>query len=320
MSGNVFGVNMCVNVAPIKPDRFSLSFPTGSGTIRDHTLLLGVKSVETSLPREPGRRNHDDTFSRYYRDVGTTKILDAPTERELFLRYQATGDTYARDRIIESCLRFVIKLARRFTSDPERLKDFISAGNMGLLIAIDKYDPNRGTRFLSYATYWVLLYIRNELADSSIVAMPLWRQKTVRRLNREKTRIITKTGKRATDAQLCRATGVNKEQLQKLQISQFRFLPVEETNVSNDGVEKSAIMNDTTEKTQDVLDYLHSTETFILRAYYGFILGNGWSLGSIGEAIGVSSERVRQLKVIALGKMRRNFRRQGIHTAEAVLP
>lgn len=279
-----------------------------------------------SVSRKSERRGtRDSNLSRYYSDVGQTKIIDAATERELFRRYQEKGDLAARDRIVEGCLRFVVKLAAKYTDNMDRLKDLISAGNEGLLAAIDRFDPTRNTRFLSYATHWVLLHIRNELHNADLVSMPLWYQKTVCKLNKVKTRVMTQTGQRATDQQLCRAAGVMKAQLEHLRVDRFHYLTVEDTNLSNDGIEiramnaemremlKSMLYPDSTSANDPSIPKLSPKESFVVGAYYGFV-GDPWSLKQIANYLGVSSERVRQIKEAALKQMKGILeKRKGVH-------
>jgi len=282
--------------------------------------------------RSERRGTRDSNFSRYYNDVGHTKIIDAATEQDLFKRYREKGDIAARDRIIESCLRFVVKLAARYTDDIDRLKDLISAGNEGLLTAIDRFDPERNTRFLSYATHWVLLRIRNELNNASLVSMPLWYQKTVRKLNKVKTRVLTETGQHASDRQLCGAVGVTKSQLGHLRVDRFCYFTVEDMHLSNDGIESRTMGSETREMLQSMLYpdlesvkdssalKLSPKESFIVGAYYGFV-GDPWSLAQIANYLGISSERVRQIKEVALGQMREVLeKRKGVFKPEDVCP
>lgn len=272
-----------------------------------------------SIIRRTGKRGtYDATFSQYYNDVGRTVVLDAQTERALFQQYK-NGSIEARNCIIKSCLRFVVKLARKYTDDVDRLKDLISAGNMGLLDAIDRFDPTRNTRFLSYATHWILLHIRQHIHGDTLVQVPLWYQKTIRKMNRVKVRTMTETGERATDQQLCRAVGVTKTQLEHLRVDQFRYMDVEDMGLSNDGLETRVMSVELREKLEALLPQLPPKECFVVRAYYGFI-NDPWSLNQIATFLGVSSERVRQIKEGALEVLKRELKRQGTRKAADVCP
>ena len=271
-------------------------------------------------PRKTEHTARDDNFARYYKDVGKTKILDTETERRLFKKYRKNKDTDARNRILESCLRFVVKLASRFTSDPELLKDLISAGNEGLLLAIDRFDPSRNTRFLSYATYWVLLYIRDELNNVGLVSTPLWCQKLMRKIKQLKSETLAKTGQPATQKQLCRATRITKTQLDRLQTSQAHYLNIDDLHLSNDGIESKTMMSELSELFRSLLEpdspnsmnpltIFSQREIFVVRAYYGFI-GEPKSLAQIAQHLRITSERVRQIKESVLSQMQRILERK----------
>jgi len=261
---------------------------------------------------------HDPNFSRYYNEVGRTEIIDAETEKVLFARYKEKNDIGARDKLIENCLRFVVKLASRYTDDIDTLKDFISAGNVGLLLAIDRFDPERNTRFLSFATYWILLGIRNELHNAGLVSMPLWYQKLVRKINRLRAQVVAKTGEEPTDKQLCTHLQIRKAQLQNLRVDRFRYIPIDLTNLSVNGTENKVAHILSRETLEDLLPHLPAKECFVLRAYYGF-LHDPWSLRQIANFLGVSSERVRQIKVDALGQLKNTMHKMNIRSTTEMI-
>lgn len=292
---------------------------TTSGTIRDNTLDVGVPVVQRPSPRKKGSGyGHDDNFARYYNDVGRTEILNAATERQLFKLYRKSKDRVARDKIVEGCLRFVVKLAHQYTSDLDQLKDLISAGNVGLLVAIDRFDPDRGTRFLSYATHWVLLHIRGELQSDSLVSMPLWRQKAVRRIRRLKSTSNTQKGIDPTDEEICYEADLSSSQLQKLRVESFCYVPLEGAALSNNGTESRTINAESVDILRQMLGTLGVKEQFVLRAYFGLV-ADPMSLRQIASVLGVCSERVRQIKSDALGKLRRNFRSAAIPDVDHII-
>lgn len=263
-------------------------------------MVAGVSQTQ----REPVAKTVDDNFARYYRDVGQTEMIDAATERKLFWHYKYRKNLAARDRIIENCLRFVIKLARRYTHDMDTLKDLIAAGNEGLLFALDRYDPKRNTRFLSYATYYVLLYIRSELHNAGLVAMPLWRQKTIRKVQRIKNRSASSDGYPPDTNTICEEADVTPAQLEKLRVEKFHYTQIDHVFVSTNGNESRTINEQAKDVLNKLLLGLGSKEQFVLRSYYGLVT-DPMSLKQIANVLGVSSERVRQIKVDALHSLRR---------------
>jgi len=129
------------------------------------------------------------TSATYYADIARTLLVDDPAEeRKLLRRWQARGDVAARDAIVKTHLRFVVKMAHKRTKDPEAVKDYIAAGNLGLLKAADKFDCERKPyiRFLTYAGWWVYEEMSNQdYTMASLVHVPAHRHKTQRRQARE---------------------------------------------------------------------------------------------------------------------------------------
>jgi len=266
--------------------------------------------VQAVLPKhKPQRCNLDDNFARYYREVGRTEILDAKTERKLFRQYRRHKDLAARDAIIKSCLRFVIKLAHRYSNDIDTLKDLIAAGNEGLLFAIDRYDPRRKTRFLSYATHYVLLYIRSEIHNAELVTMPLWRQKTIRKVRRAKSKAVASSGCEPEADEICSEVDISPAQLERLQVEKFHYTTLDLPSLSTNGNEARAINGQAKETLEKLLLGLGSKERFVLRSYFGLV-SDPMSLRQIAMVLDVSSERVRQIKVDALEGLRRSMSRK----------
>jgi len=262
------------------------------------------------------RNQINDNFDQYYREVGRTKMLDAKTERNLVLKYRRKkrdGTVYwvnseARDRIIQGCLRFVVTLACRYTADNQLLEDLVAAGNEGLLFALTRYDPNRNIRFLSYATHYVLLYIRNELHRVGLVAMPLWRQKTIRKMLRVRSEYATATGNKLPEEAICEKVDISLAQLDRLHIEKFHYVPFDTANLSANGNEGRAINKQAKELLERLMFSLGSKERFVLRSYFGLI-SDTMSLRQIANVLGVSSERVRQIKSDALETLRKDLSR-----------
>jgi len=277
------------------------------------------------------RRFHrikDPTTASYYSAVSKEVILDVQTEHDLFLRYKETGDTEARDRIIGSALRFVIKLARKYARDEETTKDLVSAGNVGLLKALSRYELDRGTRFLSYATSWVLLEMRNELYNSHLVSLPLWRQKAIHKTRQVNARAEAENGCRATIDTLSYETELSPVQLKRLhEHSYVKVLSINEPRktVSTDlHSDAACLLNvlaspdvriDCQAADDETRALLHTcigrlptvTEQFVIKAYFGW-MSDPWSLRQIGNVLLVTSERVRQIKVVALRRLRKHLR------------
>ena len=271
------------------------------------------------MPRE-FLRSHlltDRSFFAYFNEVGATEILDPETERRLYKRYEQKNDIAARDRILESCLRFVVKLAHRFTNDVDLMKDLLSAGNLGLMRALERFDPKYKTRFLSYATNWVLLEMREELNDTDQVVMPRWRKKAVSKIKRVQARIKAREGIEAEVERIREETGLSKNQVKNLQAEVIHFKPLADHNVSvEENLDESILLGERKAMIKQLVDYLPSRERFVVRAYFGLsngMTGTTLNLKQIAAWLGCTSERVRQIKADGLKKIRRYLQRAQIN-------
>ena len=257
----------------------------------------------------------DPNTARYFTAVGKEEILDAQAERRLFQRYKKKGDIQARDRILGSALRFVIKLAKNYSRDADTTKDLISAGNLGLLKAVERYELGHNTRFLTYATSWVLLEMRNELYNAGIVSMPLWRQKALGKLKQANARSQAKNGKRATLNELGSVVDLSPVQLERLQECQgvciVAMQDCDEYPSNGTGpraADRIAVSGESRTVLAILIRMLPSVkEQFVIKAYFGWI-SDPMSLRQIASVLGVSSERVRQIKTDALRRLCRQLR------------
>lgn len=260
--------------------------------------------------------DYDQNFFRYYNDLGRVEILDPKTERKLFKRYQRYGDLKARDKLLESCLRFVVTLAKDYSRDIDTLKDLVSAGNLGLMKALDRYDPDRGTRFLSYATHWVLLSIRTELYKRPLVTMPSWRQKAIRKIKIAQQRIVAQNG-HATEEELASEVDLSTAQLKRLQVGGFHYLCLEDCQpIPADDLDEATINKDTGDVVRQLLHTLGGKEKFVIKNYFGIGIDKR-SLRQIADILGITPERVRQIKMDALKRLRRSAKHGKKLTATA---
>lgn len=249
----------------------------------------------------------DRTFSQYYKEVSDTKQISFKEEHAIFLRYKK-NDLTARDELVHNCLRTVVKISARYSRDPEIFKDLIASGNLGILHALERYDPSFNTRFLSYATYWIHLFIREE-ASSNLIPLPKWRKKALAKISREKDRIFQRDGRKAEEEDLRGCAQLSDVQLGRL----LRSDGNPQYTVADDSYDPhmsvvgnfASDLNDSRirESFKSQVLKLLPRERFVLLSYYGLV-SPAMSLRQIGSIINMSSERVRQIKVQALGRVR----------------
>lgn len=274
----------------------------------------------------PTKLSRDRSFHQYYNEVGRTEMLTPEVELKYAKRYvksreavkkskRAKIDVPSRDKLVHNCLRSVVKIAAQYSHDPDMIKDLISAGNLGVFHALDKYDPTRCTRFLSYATYWIQFYIREELCSTETVSMPRWRQKAIRKMRQVNAHYIAREGRQAEDEEMCAETDLSPAQLERLRrIGRLHFSTIDSliqlystAKEKSNSVFNATLDNETKETLSKLLKLLGPKENFVVRAYFGMCV-EPLSLHQIAKILGVSSERVRQVKVDALKRLARYFR------------
>lgn len=287
-----------------------------------------------------------DSYDSYYNDVSRHPPLTPAKERNLLVKYHHTKCSYARQRLVESNLRFVVKMAKRFSRNNNAvLMDLVSAGNMGLLRALELYDPGRNVRFLTYATSWILLFIRNELRNTELVAMPSWRKKAIRQINRVRERIASAEGREARPEEIAHEAGISSNRIDSLTGNgKFAYESEDICNYNPGAIaigadrdeslpDEQLILKQQRDLVEQLLQSLSARERPIVCNYFGLVIKPGgrdgsvgvtlvetepWSMKKIGSFLNVSSERIRQIKLLSIKKLRHRLKTAGINAVEDV--
>lgn len=287
-----------------------------------------------------------DSYDSYYNDVSKHPVLRPANERILLIKYKHTKCDHARQLLVEANLRFVVKMAKRFSRNNNTiLMDLVSSGNMGLLKALDRYDPDRNVRFLTYATAWILLFIRNELRNTELVSMPSWRKKAIRQINRVRERIASSEGREALPEEIAHEAGISTNRLDALSGSGKFAYESEDICNYNPGViaigggneealpDERLIQKQQRDIAEQLIQSLSARERPIMCNYFGLVLRpessdgatgdnlvetDPWSMKKIGSYLNVSSERIRQIKLLAIRKLRHRLKTAGIVAVEDI--
>ncbi len=271
-------------------------------------------------------------LSRYMRRVNRIPRLSAERERELATRWRDRGDRQAADELVSAHLRYVVVLALKYRSYQVGLSDLIAEGNLGLLKALDKFDPDRGFRFVTYATFWIRARIvETALGNWSIVraGSPALRSKTFFKLRRERARAINLHGEGPeADRALAQRLGVTPGVLQAmLERLDSRDIALDTPAFSDSGTTLLDTMASTDPTQEDVfaehelehergqavaaaLACLDDRERTIVERRLMAAAEDELSLAERGRMMGVSRERVRQLEARAKEKLRRHITRK----------
>lgn len=259
-----------------------------------------------------------DSTRYYLKEISKIPLLTFEEERALANRI-AAGDKEAVDIMVQHNLRLVVSIAKKYTGCGLSLLDLIQEGNTGLIEAAHKYDVNKGFRFSTYATWWVRQKIGRALSDQSrSIRIPAHIAELVSRIKKVTGTLIQKLGRTPTEEELATVLGVEVDKIKiALDMSQAVSsldVPVgddEETTVGDLQADKSAqnpMTNLITEANRQVIESVLATlnerEANVLRLRFGFDTDHAYTLEEIGEVLGVTRERVRQIEVKALRKMR----------------
>ncbi len=275
----------------------------------------------------------DDALALYYDGIRANPLLTAEEEVELSRRWRDHQDKAAARRLVMSNMRAVIKIAGEFANQHAAFADLMQEGTLGLLKAVDRYDPERGTRFLSYAAWWIRAYIRDFLLRTrSLVRLgTTQRQRTVySRLGRAKTAIAREglTGQARMD-RMVEIIGVDAETIRSMEGRLGGYdvsldQPVGDDDASakrssffaSDDATPEEAIGDKEERAKNgaklksaLLELPEREQEIIQRRHLSH---SPETLQQVGERLGISRERVRQLEVRAMKRMRRYLEAEGI--------
>ena len=264
-------------------------------------------------------RGRPDALTLYMRAVGEVPLLKPDQELELAARIRE-GDDAAREHMIRANLRFVIKIAREYEHIGMPLLDLINEGNMGLMLAVDRFDPRKGAKLTTYAVLWIRQSIRRALASQGkTIRMPVYAVDQVYHLGRAEVRLRERFGREATDTELGTELNLTAERIGELRTAAVRPASLDapmgddETSRLADVVadENAEIPGSSLDKEasfeilREVLPKLPPREADILRMRFGLEGGVEKTLEEIGAMMRLTRERIRQLQNVALVRLRR---------------
>lgn len=275
----------------------------------------------------PGEvRGQSDSVKRYFAEIGRHGLLCAEEERDLARRAKL-GDRDARAKLVKSNLRLVVSIAKRYLKRGLLLQDLIQEGNLGLLRAVDKFDPEKGFRFSTYATWWIRQAITRAIADKSrIIRLPVHVNELLTRLRRAVRKLNEELGRPPTIEELAAETEVKKDKL-LLALDASRDLMSLDATVGTgfdstlgDMLEDDIIPQPTETATMslmrkdvsDLMECLNDQEKSVIEMRFGLKDGRTRTLSEAGKLIGVSRERARQIEAKAIRKLRNNRSSRGL--------
>lgn len=285
--------------------------------------------VPDSDAREETRATSRANLGRYLSEISRIALLARDEEVALARRIQA-GDQEAKARLIEANLRLVVQIARRYLNRGLPLPDLIEEGNLGLMRAAEKFEPERGTRFSTYATWWIRHAVVRALANQArTIRLPVHVEALLGRYAKEQARLTQALNRLPTPEELAAALRTSVEQVRELE--EIRQPPVsldspvgtDDTalhdvvpDVSADpSASLGALLRTRTDLTS-VLDDLAANERTVLRRRFGLEGGSSETLEAIGQGLSLSRERVRQIEANGLRKLRALLTARGLDAGD----
>lgn len=266
----------------------------------------------------------DEPIKMYLREIGQIPLLSHDEELE-YAKRALEGDDWAQKQLVEANLRLVVSIAKKHTNRGLKLLDLIQEGNIGLMKAVEKFEYTKGYKFSTYATWWIRQAITRAIADQGrTIRIPVHMIETINKIKKEARIYLQETGKDATPEVLAERLGMEVEKVKAIQemnqdpISLETPVGSEEDSELGDFVEDQKMLNPyeltnrslLREQLDGVLNTLSSREERVLRYRYGLDDGSPKTLEEVGKIFKVTRERIRQIEVKALRKLRHPSRRK----------
>ncbi len=261
----------------------------------------------------------DSTLKLYLREIAKTPLLTIEQENELAERIKM-GDADARTHMIQANLRLVVKIAQDYSGYGLSLSDLISEGNIGLMQAVERFDPEKGGKLSTYGAWWIKQSIKRALANQSkTIRLPIHMVDKIARMRRISSSLAEALGREPTDDELAQELGLPRQKIAMLKQAAQRPTSLDAPVSEGDATEYGEIISDEAAtnpldaladknlhgEIDGLLSILNERERRIIDERFGLNGLKPMLLEDVGREFGVSRERIRQLQNSALAKMRK---------------
>jgi RNA polymerase primary sigma factor len=303
--------------------------PTKS-EIKDEGEWVADTEAEEAVPEDTSYMDDiaDDSVRLYLREIGKIPLLTAEEELALAQKVKS-GSKKAKDQMAEANMRLVVSIAKRYVGRGLDLLDLIQEGNTGLLRAVEKFDPDRGFKFSTYATWWIRQAITRAIADQArTIRIPVHMVETINKLLRTQRRLTQELNREPTNEEIAAAMEMDVDKVEhimkiKQDISSLdaSVRDDEEDSVLGDFIEDEEAKTPTEsaseqllkEQVKQILGTLTEREQKILKLRFGLEDGKSHTLEEVGQEFSVTRERIRQIEAKALAKLRKHKDTRRLH-------
>jgi RNA polymerase primary sigma factor len=285
--------------------------------------VVKANDAPPTAARDRGGYDGDTAFKLYLREIGQVKLLTPQEEIELAALIKK-GDKKAREQMIKANLRLVVKIAHDYEGFGLPLLDLISEGNIGLMKAVERFDPSKGGKLSTYGSWWIKQSIKRALANQSkTIRLPVHLVDKISKMRRVTMKLHEVFGREPTDEELAEEMGMSPSRVAQMRTAAIRPASLDAPIGDDDSNSYSEVIADENADTpyeqledqtvtlmlRDMVTTLDEREATILRYRFGLDGGSEKTLEEVGEKFGVTRERVRQIQNIALNKLRKMIER-----------
>ncbi len=272
----------------------------------------------------------DDSVRMYLREIGKIPLLKPEEEMELAQRI-VKGDKKAKDKMVESNMRLVVSIAKKYVGRGLDFLDLIQEGNTGLLRAVEKFDPDKGFKFSTYATWWVRQAITRAIADQArTVRIPVHMFETINKVVRTARRMTADLNREPTNEELAKELDMEPEKIDYVMRIKQDIASLD-ASIAREGDDEDSALGDFVEDEErespedsaanqilkeqlsEIISSLSSREQKIIRLRFGIGGGRPHTLEEVGNEFRVTRERIRQIEAKALAKLRKNKETKKLH-------
>ena len=272
----------------------------------------------------------DDSVRLYLREIGKIPLLNAEEELALAQKVKE-GDKRSKDKMAEANMRLVVSIAKRYSGRGLDFLDLIQEGNTGLLRAVEKFDPDKGFKFSTYATWWIRQAITRAIADQArVIRIPVHMVETINKLLRTQRRMTQELNREPTMEELSKELEMEPSKIEYVMKIKQDIHSLD-AGVGRDGDEEDSVLGDfiededsatpeesasnqlLKEQVQAVLSTLSDREQKIVRMRFGLDNGKSHTLEEVGQEFAVTRERIRQIEAKALAKLRKHKDAKKLH-------
>jgi RNA polymerase primary sigma factor len=317
----------------LTPEEILSIYPEPEKNLDEIEQLLGL-GIEVYERKEHKRRHEteelnkefadlkgigvDDTVRMYLREIGKFPLLTSEEEIVLARRVK-NGDMRAKHKLVNSNLRLVVSIAKKYTGRGMLFLDLVQEGNLGLIRAVEKFDHRKGYKFSTYATWWIRQAITRAIADQArTIRIPVHMVETINRLRKTSRQLLQKLGRKPTEKEIAKKARISVDKVREIiKVSQIPLsleMPIgdEESSRLGDFVEDATVKapDDVVlhgllrDDLENVLSTLSDREKTVLKLRFGIEDGHPRTLEEVGRVFNVTRERIRQIEAKALRKLK----------------